>query len=77
MQDARDYAIAGGVCTSIMRDQQQQARRPYEEIADLIGCVNDLPADLSETTGDRFAEIVREKHDARGDPQIKQMKARG
>lgn len=35
--------------------------RPYDEIADLIGCVTGLPADLSEGTGARFAEIVQEK----------------
>jgi len=35
--------------------------RPYDQIADLIGSVTDLPADLSEGTGDKFAAIVREK----------------
>jgi Arc/MetJ-type ribon-helix-helix transcriptional regulator len=35
--------------------------RPYDEIADLIGSVTGLPADLSEGTGARFAEIVQEK----------------
>jgi Arc/MetJ-type ribon-helix-helix transcriptional regulator len=34
--------------------------RPYDEMADLIGSVSGLPADLSEGTGARFAEIVRE-----------------
>jgi hypothetical protein len=35
--------------------------RPYDVMADLIGSVPGLPADLSEATGERFAEIVREK----------------
>jgi hypothetical protein len=35
--------------------------RPYDDIADLIGSVSGLPADLSERTGARFAEIVQEK----------------
>jgi Arc/MetJ-type ribon-helix-helix transcriptional regulator len=35
--------------------------RPYDEIEDLIGSVTGLPADLSEGTGARFAEIVQEK----------------
>lgn len=35
--------------------------RPYDEIADLIGCVTGLPTDLSEGTGARFAEIVQER----------------
>ena len=35
--------------------------RPYDRIADLIGSVTDLPADLSEGSGDKFAAIVREK----------------
>ncbi|MEA2328552.1 MAG: hypothetical protein QOE68_3511 [Thermoanaerobaculia bacterium] len=35
--------------------------RPYDEMSDLIGCVSGLPADLSEGTGARFAEIVQEK----------------
>jgi len=33
---------------------------PYDEISDLIGSVNGLPADLSQGTGARFAEIVQE-----------------
>jgi Arc/MetJ-type ribon-helix-helix transcriptional regulator len=35
--------------------------RPYDEMADLIGSVTGLPADLSEGTGARFAEIVQAK----------------
>jgi hypothetical protein len=35
--------------------------RPYDQIDDLIGSVSGLPADLSEGTGARFAEIVQEK----------------
>jgi hypothetical protein len=44
-----------------VRNGVERPPRPYDEIADLIGCVTDLPSDLSETTGDRFAEIVHEK----------------
>ena len=35
--------------------------RPYDEIADLIGSVTGLPPDLSDSSGERFAEIVRQK----------------
>jgi Arc/MetJ-type ribon-helix-helix transcriptional regulator len=35
--------------------------RPYDQIDDLIGSVTGLPADLSEGTGARFAEILQEK----------------
>ena len=34
---------------------------PYDEVVDLIGSVTDLPPDLSTTSGERIAEIVREK----------------
>ena len=34
--------------------------RPYDQIADLIGSVADLPTDLSERTGEHFAQIARE-----------------
>jgi Arc/MetJ-type ribon-helix-helix transcriptional regulator len=40
---------------------QPEKDRPYDDIADLIGSVSGLPADLSERTGARFAEIVQEK----------------
>jgi Arc/MetJ-type ribon-helix-helix transcriptional regulator len=39
----------------------QKPLRPYEQIADLIGSVADLPTDLSERTGERFAQIARER----------------
>ena len=44
-----------------VRNGKERPPRPYDEIEDLIGCVTDLPSDLSEGGGDRFAEIVREK----------------
>jgi len=33
--------------------------RPYQQIADLIGSVTGLPADLAATTGEQLAELVR------------------
>jgi hypothetical protein len=44
-----------------VRNGKLMPLKPYDEIADLIGCVDDLPPDLSESTGERFAEIVRER----------------
>jgi hypothetical protein len=44
-----------------VRNGKGRPPRPYDEIADLIGSVTDLPPDLSESSGERFAEIVREK----------------
>lgn len=46
---------------TISRNGKQKPLRPYDEIADLIGSVSGLPPDLSEASGERFAEIVREK----------------
>lgn len=45
----------------LAEDEAGKPLRPYEQIADLIGSVADLPSDLSEGTGERFARIVREK----------------
>lgn len=42
---------------------EREARRPvrpFDMIADLVGSADDLPADLSERTGERFAAIVQE-----------------
>lgn len=44
----------------IVREQQQPIR-PFDKIADLLGVVHDLPDDLSEGTGQRFAAIVSDK----------------
>lgn len=46
---------------TLARNGQQKPPRPYDVMADLIGSVSDLPPDLSEATGERFAEIVRQK----------------
>lgn len=40
---------------------QPDKDRPYGKMADLIGSVTGLPPDLSEGTGARFAEFVRER----------------
>jgi len=45
----------------VLVDQPAAKDRPYDDMADLIGSVSGLPADLSERTGARFAEIVQEK----------------
>ena len=42
----------------LMVREQRQTIRPFDEISDLVGVVHDLPSDLSEKTGQRFAEIV-------------------
>lgn len=46
---------------NLLAREEMQSIRPFDEIADLIGVVHDLPADLSEQTGEQFAEIVRQK----------------
>ena len=48
-----------------VRNGKERPPRPYDLIEDLIGSVTDLPPDLSESGGQRFAAILREK-DARG-----------
>jgi len=52
--------IRDAVADFVVTDQKT-AYRPYDEIADLIGSVSDLPAGLSERSGDKFAAILREK----------------
>ena len=49
----------------LAKNDAQVAPRPYDQIVDLIGSVADLPHDLSERTGERFARIVREKAELR------------
>jgi hypothetical protein len=46
---------------TLSRNGKQKPPRPYDEIADLIGSVTGLPPDLSDASGERFAEIVRQK----------------
>jgi len=41
-----------------------ERRRPYDLVAHLVGCVDSGGARLSENTGGKFAELLREK--ARG-----------
>ena len=36
---------------------------PCSEVADLIGCVDGGPADLSENTGIKFAELLARRRD--------------
>ncbi|MGH9418640.1 MAG: ribbon-helix-helix protein, CopG family [Thermoanaerobaculia bacterium] len=50
----------------LVESEEEKPLRPYDMIADLIGSINDLPANLSEGTGDRFAEIVQAKAGRRG-----------
>jgi hypothetical protein len=52
--------IRDAVANFVEREEERPLR-PYDQIADLIGSVTGLPADLSEGTGDQFAEIVRAK----------------
>jgi hypothetical protein len=44
-----------------VRNGKEHPPRPYDDLEDLIGCVTDLPSDLSQGTGERFAEIVGDK----------------
>jgi hypothetical protein len=44
-----------------VRNGKERPPRPYDDLEDLIGSVTDLPADLSQSTGEGFSEIVREK----------------
>ncbi len=46
---------------NLLAREEGQTIRPFDEIADLIGVVHDLPAGLSERTGEQFTEIVRQK----------------
>jgi hypothetical protein len=43
------------------RSGKQRPPRPYDELEDLIGSVTGLPEDLSEASGEHFAEILRQK----------------
>ena len=47
--------------SSLVQSEERKPLRPYDEVADLIGSVAGLPSDLSATSGERLAEIVREK----------------
>lgn len=40
---------------------EQEHPRPYEAIADLIGCVRGGPPDLSERTGENFRELLTQR----------------
>jgi len=45
--------------STLAAEEERKPLKPFDQIADLIGVVNDLPADLSERTGERFAEALR------------------
>jgi hypothetical protein len=45
----------------VVRNGKERPPRPYDEIADLIGSVTDLPPGLSESGGEQFAEILQQK----------------
>ena len=47
--------------SNLLQSEKRKPLRPYDEVADLIGSVAGLPSDLSATSGDGLAEIVREK----------------
>jgi len=46
-------------------ERGKDGKRPYDLIAHLIGCVDSGGARLSERTGEKFAELLREKARAR------------
>ena len=56
----RHRSVPHNIAVRILVDQPAKDH-PYDDVADLIGSVTGLPADLSEGTGARFAEIVQEK----------------
>jgi hypothetical protein len=41
---------------------RERSQSIYDEISDLVGCVEKGPADLSERTGERFRRILTGKH---------------
>jgi Arc/MetJ-type ribon-helix-helix transcriptional regulator len=43
----------------LLASQERQA--PFDRVADLIGCVQGGPPDLSEETGTRFRELLAER----------------
>jgi hypothetical protein len=43
----------------------EQAKRPYDLIAHLIGCVDTGGASLSEKTGEKLATLLRQAHAGR------------
>ncbi|MEA2339224.1 MAG: hypothetical protein QOE82_3231 [Thermoanaerobaculia bacterium] len=54
--------VRDAVADYVVADQNGRiAYRPYDLMVDLIGSATDLPADLSENTGEKVAAIVREK----------------
>jgi len=46
------------ISVRVSGEEERIVDRPYDDLADLIGSVTGLPADLSEGTGARFAEII-------------------
>jgi hypothetical protein len=47
--------------SNFVQNEERKTHRPYDEVADLIGSVAGLPPDLSTTSGERLAEMLREK----------------
>ena len=39
----------------------KEAQRPYEKVADLIGCVTGGPPNLSENSGAKFRQVLARK----------------
>jgi hypothetical protein len=53
--------IIRSAVSNLVQSEERKPLRPYDEVADLIGSVTGLPPDLSVTSGEALAEIVREK----------------
>lgn len=47
--------------SDLVEEAKKGPHRPYDRMAHLIGAVKGLPSDLSQRTGERFSEILREK----------------
>jgi hypothetical protein len=42
-------------------EKSSEQRRPYDLVAHLIGCVKGGPRDLSEHTGEKFRQMLRDR----------------
>lgn len=43
-------------------ENQEQARRPYDKVKDLLGSAHGGPANLSQRTGATFRRMLAERH---------------
>jgi hypothetical protein len=53
--------IRDAVSELVEEEKNQKPYRPYQRVAHLIGSVHGLDPDLSQRTGERFSQMLREK----------------